>query len=52
MPRRWHSRVRDPGRMAIGPATDGRPERRPLTVTTGVCPRRHRDPLGPREARA
>ncbi|GHE11726.1 hypothetical protein GCM10010339_72500 [Streptomyces alanosinicus] len=28
--------VRDPGRMAISPATDRRPERRPLTVTTGV----------------
>jgi hypothetical protein len=36
VPRRWHSRVRDPGRMAISPATDVRPERRPLTVTTGV----------------
>lgn len=27
--------------MAISPATDSRPERRPLTVTCGVTPRRH-----------
>jgi hypothetical protein len=32
--------VREPGRMAIIPATDRRPERRPLTVTCGVTPRR------------
>jgi hypothetical protein len=38
--RRWHNRVREPGRIAISPATDRRPERRPLTVTTGVWPRR------------
>ncbi|MFC5958322.1 MFS transporter [Streptomyces pratens] len=38
--RRWHSRIREPGRITITPATDRRPERRPLTVTTGVRPRR------------
>ncbi|GAA5057001.1 hypothetical protein GCM10023336_30380 [Streptomyces similanensis] len=37
---RWHSRVREPGRIATSPATGSRPERRPLTVTTGVTPRR------------
>lgn len=29
--------------MAISHATDSRPERRPLTVTTGVRPRDHTD---------
>ncbi len=38
--RRWHSRVREPGRMAISPATDRPPERRPLNVTCGVIPGR------------
>jgi hypothetical protein len=38
--RRWRRRVREPGRIAISPATDKRPERRPLTVTTGVGRRR------------
>lgn len=43
--RQWHSRV-EPGRIAIGPTTDRRPEPRPLTFTTEerrrraqVCPR-------------
>ncbi|MEU3855502.1 hypothetical protein [Streptomyces sp. NPDC029554] len=48
----WHSRVRKPGRIAISPATDRRPERRPLTVTTGVRPRRPRvRPLGGRRVK-
>ncbi|MEU1567594.1 hypothetical protein ABZ504_45870, partial [Streptomyces mirabilis] len=50
--RRWHSRVREPGRQAISPATDRRPERRPLTVTTGVTPRRPQvRPLGGRRVK-
>ncbi|BDH12612.1 hypothetical protein HOK021_37910 [Streptomyces hygroscopicus] len=31
---------RAPGRIAIGPATETRPEPRPFTFTTGVMPRR------------
>ncbi|GAA4982717.1 hypothetical protein GCM10025734_04180 [Kitasatospora paranensis] len=44
---RWHSRVRDPGRIASSSATETRPEPRPETLTTGVIPRRpHVRPLG------
>lgn len=39
-------------RMAISPATDRRPERRPLTVTCGVWPRRPQvRPLGGRRVK-
>ena len=39
--------ARHASRAAISPATDRRPERRPLTVTTGVWPRRPQvRPLG------
>jgi hypothetical protein len=52
VPRRWHSRVREPGRIAMSPATDRRPERRPLTVTCGVTPRRPQvRPLGGRRVK-
>ncbi|BBJ46838.1 hypothetical protein SSPO_095560 [Streptomyces antimycoticus] len=48
----WHSLVGSRSRMAISPATDRRPERRPLTVTTKVRSRRPQvRPLGDRRVK-